>query len=558
MKTAHLYVRVSTDEQADKGFSQRDQNERLQIYCQRNNIQVGKIIFEDYSAKTFNRPEWKCLLNDLKKTKGRSTDYIIFTKWDRFSRNTADAYAMIKTLKGLEVEPVAIDQPLDTSVPESKVMLAVYLAMPEVDNDRRALNVFYGMRRGRKEGRWMGRALPGYINRTREDGSKYIALNEPEASHLKWAFHQIAEGKYATEQIWEMARQRGLKCAKNSFWDAVRNPCYCGKIIIPKFKDEEMHLVQGMHEPLISEKTYFKIIDVLNGRRRDVGAKVVCPDNLPLRGFILCPKCSRTLTGSASKGRNGYHYYYHCKSFCGVRYNAVDLNNAFEALLQELVPKAGMAELYKEVVLDSYQNGTEIYREERKRIISQITDQNNRITKSRELLLTEAIEPIDFKEMKKLCEERIIRLEAELKDISEKLPSEVNIAELTHKAVSNLKNIVYLYREADIEGKRNIIGSTFSKKWVFSDVEGRTACFNKSIELIYLINKTLAHKKAGVKRSRSLHSGTVPRAGVEPARPCDHRCLRPARLPIPPSGQVLYERRINSLKTGLQMYLNSL
>ena len=28
----------------------------------------------------------------------------------------------------------------------------------------------------------------------------------------------------------------------------------------------------------------------------------------------------------------------------------------------------------------------------------------------------------------------------------------------------------------------------------------------------------------------------VPRAGVEPARVLPHWCLRPARLPIPPSG----------------------
>jgi hypothetical protein len=28
----------------------------------------------------------------------------------------------------------------------------------------------------------------------------------------------------------------------------------------------------------------------------------------------------------------------------------------------------------------------------------------------------------------------------------------------------------------------------------------------------------------------------VPRAGIEPARICIHWCLRPARLPIPPSG----------------------
>lgn len=67
MKKADLYIRVSTDEQADKGYSQRDQEERLRRYCENNNIKVGQIIYEDYSAKTFNRPEWSKLLDTLKK-----------------------------------------------------------------------------------------------------------------------------------------------------------------------------------------------------------------------------------------------------------------------------------------------------------------------------------------------------------------------------------------------------------------------------------------------------------------------------------------------------------
>jgi DNA invertase Pin-like site-specific DNA recombinase len=67
MKKADLYIRVSTDEQADKGYSQRDQEERLKRYCENNNIKVDQIIYEDYSAKTFIRPEWIKLLDTLKK-----------------------------------------------------------------------------------------------------------------------------------------------------------------------------------------------------------------------------------------------------------------------------------------------------------------------------------------------------------------------------------------------------------------------------------------------------------------------------------------------------------
>ena len=56
---ADLYIRVSTDEQADKGYSLRDQEERLRRYCTQKNIVVRNIYVEDYSAKSFNRPEWK-------------------------------------------------------------------------------------------------------------------------------------------------------------------------------------------------------------------------------------------------------------------------------------------------------------------------------------------------------------------------------------------------------------------------------------------------------------------------------------------------------------------
>ena len=38
--------------------------------------------------------------------------------------------------------------------------------------------------------------------------------------------------------------------------------------------------------------------------------------------------------------------------------------------------------------------------------------------------------------------------------------------------------------------------------------------------------------------SLSINTSYVPRTGVEPARPCGHWSLKPARLPIPPSGHL--------------------
>jgi DNA invertase Pin-like site-specific DNA recombinase len=99
---------VSTDEQADKGYSQRGQEEVLRRYCDVKGITVRKVLFEDHSAKSFVRPEWAKLLIELKKKRGQ-TDLVLFTKWDRFSRNAGDAYQMISILNGYGVEPQAIE-----------------------------------------------------------------------------------------------------------------------------------------------------------------------------------------------------------------------------------------------------------------------------------------------------------------------------------------------------------------------------------------------------------------------------------------------------------------
>jgi site-specific DNA recombinase len=99
MKIADLYVRVSTDDQKD-GYSLGDQEERLRQYCARNSITVRQVISEDHSAKTFKRPAWTKLLGQLRKSRGQ-TELVLFTKWDRFSRNTGDAYNMISVLERL-------------------------------------------------------------------------------------------------------------------------------------------------------------------------------------------------------------------------------------------------------------------------------------------------------------------------------------------------------------------------------------------------------------------------------------------------------------------------
>lgn len=512
MKTADLYIRVSTDEQADKGYSQRNQDEVLKKYCSINRITVRKTIFEDHSAKTFNRPQWSGLMADLKKHKGRS-DLILFTKWDRFSRNAGDAYQMINTLRKLGVEPQAIEQPLDLTVPENKMMLAFYLAAPEVENDRRALNVLHGMRRARKEGRWMGPAPFGYENKITDGGKKYIAPYEPEASVIRWAFEAIASGSQSVYSIWEEARLKGLKCSKNTLWLIIRNPVYCGKIFVSRYKDEENQYVKGQHEGIISESLFYEVQDILDGKRKIYKTKKEA-DELQLRGFLICPKCGKVLTGSASKGRQERYFYYHCLYPCNSRFRAQESNGLFMSLLRKFTPRPGMKEVYKIVLNETYQSLTVGEKDGLKRLKSEMDQIQTKITKARELLLSGDLEATDYKTIKQEGEKRLNTLEARL--LATPAP-ERNIDELLNKALDVLCHLDKLYAEGDTKRKRNIIGSIFPEKLTFNGVKYRTTRLNEVVRLIYSLDGGLDENKNGQPEENFELSTPVARPGLPPA-----------------------------------------
>jgi site-specific DNA recombinase len=494
MKKAILYIRVSTDEQADKGYSQRDQHERLQRHCEQNSIVILKVIFEDHSAKTFLRPEWSRMLADLRKAKSKP-DAILFTKWDRFSRNVSESYQMIGILAKIGVQPISIEQPLDMTIPESKMMLAIYLAAGEVDNDRRALNVFYGMRRAKKEGRFMGTAPLGYKNLSTPDGRKYIAPYEPEAGIMKWIFKEISRGVFAPDQIRQKANKLGLKCTRMTFWRNIRNPVYCGKLIIKKHKDEEAYTTDAVHEALISESLFYDVHDILQGRKRIPAAKIICLEKLPLRNFIKCNKCNRMLSGSSSKGKYQHYYYYHCSSTCGVRYSAIETNKLFSDLLRTWMITTPGVELLKLVISSVYKNRTKSDFNAKDLVMKDLTKQNEKMVRARRLLLDEEIDSTDYKDIKVDCEANIARLEAKLQELSEQKVIRLDIDKMAEKIISSFSKLDKIFENAEIMKQRHILSSLFPEKIDFDGTEHRTPRVNIIAKSIWLINSKLGSLK---------------------------------------------------------------
>lgn len=400
---------------------------------------------------------------------------------------------MISILRKINVEPQAIEQPLDLTIPENKMMLAFYLAAPEVENDRRALNVMFGMRRARKEGRWMGAAPFGYINKITELGRKYIEPKEPEAGIIKWVYNKIVKEGNSINSIWNEARAKGLKCSKNSLWVIIRNPVYCGKIFVSKLKDEESHYVAGQHEGIISESLFLEVQDILDGRHRSYFSKKEF-QALQLRGHLLCPICKKVLTGSTSKGRSRRYSYYHCVSPCKVRIRADQANNAFIKELTKYIPRPGMQELYIEVCKDVYKQRTKTDREDLTKLKEDLARESARLIKARDLLLNEEIDSADYKSIKSTGEKKIADLENKLFSAGR---VESNIGPLLDKAFKTLSNLETLYQDGDLKTKRKVIGSIFPEKLVFNGNNYRTARVNEAVELIYNVGQCFSENKNG-------------------------------------------------------------
>lgn len=486
-KIADLYIRVSTDEQADKGYSQRNQEEMLRKYCSNHCIEIRNVIYEDHSAKSFNRPEWKKLLSNLKKHRNK-IDLVLFTKWDRFSRNAGDAYQMINVLREFGVEPQAMEQPLDLSIPENKMMLAFYLAAPEVENDRRALNVFYGMRRAKKEGRYMGLAPVGYKNKIDGSGNKYIALKEPDATILHWVFQELSNGTFNTEQVWKEAKKKGLKCSKNAFWQLIRNPLYCGKIFIPKFKDEESYFVRGQHQPVISEALFDRVQEILDGRGRIYRSKIQTRNDFPLRGFLICPICGNLLTASKSKGRNGYYSYYHCRKGCTYRIRVEKLHEAFEHELRRYIPRKEIHAIYRNVLAETYYELTHSSQVSKRQISNQLKEYEKRISHIRNLLATQKIDPLDYLEIKNQYSSTVDDLNKRLEAVCGNIPP---IETLLKKDINRLMTFDKIFSTGNIEDIRSLIQTIYPQKLMFYGTLIERAEVNKIIKSVYDYDKNI-------------------------------------------------------------------
>ena len=482
-KRAVLYRRVSTTDQKLYGNSLNAQQSSLKDFCHKNSLTIIEEFQEDYSAKNFNRPEWKKLNKFAQKNKAK-IDYLLVFDWDRFSRNTYEALGVINDFEKLGIEVNCIEKWIDYSDPTQIMMQLMYLGMPEVDNKVRSQKVRIGMRQGLKEGRWNVKQPVGFIPGKDELGKPLMQQDCIKAPLIKELFELFATGVYSQNELRTMSKFKSLNLSKSNLSRILKNPLYAGKIKVPAYNEELEEIIEGLHKAIIDSETFTKVQYQLGVKSRYKQKTNTTNDSFPLRGHLKCTKCGGNLTGSASKSKTGKkHYYYHCnpRIGCNERFKVALAHNSIQDEFNSLKPNEEVLNLFELILKDQFENSET----SNKSIIKSINDKIKKLEKRKSSLLDKLLDELItdelFNSKDKELKSEIDKLKMERGQLND---YEKDAMEFTKFGIHMIKNLGSFFEKATVNTKQKLLSSIFKEKLVFDGGKYRTPILNKGIELI--------------------------------------------------------------------------
>lgn len=377
---AVIYTRVSTTEQAEKNKSLEIQENACRDYVMRNlKIDVAEVFVEEgESAKTADRTQLKQMLRYCTEHRKEISDVIVW-KLDRLARKTEDHIAIANLLVKLGIRLNSATEVLEDT-PSGKLMEHILASFAEFDNSVRSERSAKGMLARLQEGGWVHMAPIGYRNI--KDALERPTIEPDEmAKPVQRFLKDFAKGMYTKSNAAELAAKKYKIKAKgytlvngkrkysktydkpvgqSTVYSMLKNPLYAG-FVTGKGLDEP---IEGLHKnhALITPDEHRMILSILNGSDKPILRPYgTNKEWYPLRRYLRCTYCGSHLTGSRSKGRNGYYEYYHCAKCKGVRIKGERykhltlsrqaLHEAYLKLMEGVQPSSGALRAFKQIVV---------------------------------------------------------------------------------------------------------------------------------------------------------------------------------------------------------------
>jgi len=373
-KRVALYARVSTEEQADRGYSIEGQKEKIHQYCELYDYKVvDEYVDAGISGKDIiKRPQVQRLLADAEKGK---FDEVAVWKINRISRNTKDFLEIFERLEKYNVSMRSLTENFDTSTPMGKFAVQMLAAVGELERNTIVENVSLGLNQRAMLGLHSGSRALGYgvVPSATRPNKNDLVIIEKEAVIIRKIFELFCNGK-GFKAIANQLNKEGYKTVKgnafglSSIREIIDNPLYKGYVRYGKYrqwsekrrrgKSLNPILVKGVHEPIVSEEIWDRA-ERIRAQRAYNNGKVHDSKNI-LSSLLKCPVCGAPMVigRSTTKLKNGekrVYRYYCCSNFKNkgssvCHSNSVGADEAEQYVLDKVAEFLNNPELIKDIL----------------------------------------------------------------------------------------------------------------------------------------------------------------------------------------------------------------
>lgn len=319
LRIGAAYIRVS-DERQDE-YSPDSQLKKIREYAAKEGYMIPEeyVFYDDgISGKSTKKRDDFNRMIAIAKEKTHPFDVIYVWKFSRFARNQEESMVYKNLLRKKGVNVVSVSEP----IPEGHFGSLIERIIEWTD-EYYLVNLGVEVTRGMTEKASRGEptcAPPfGYIMR---DGQYYPDEESGKANIVREVFTLYANGM-GQREIAIMLGERGVRTKQGNMPEnrwieyMLRNPCYIGMIRWSpdgtravsrrKLDNENIMVVPGSHEPLISQELWDKVQKRLDEQKQAYPkyARREQPVQYLLKGLVRCSSCGGTIAmASAVSGKS--------------------------------------------------------------------------------------------------------------------------------------------------------------------------------------------------------------------------------------------------------------
>ena len=326
-----IYVRVSTDDQRDNGYSIDSQLRMIKEYCEKNEYDIVDVYNDaGHSGKDLMRPEMQRLLKDIKTKK---IDKLVAIKVDRLTRNNYDGFWLLNYCEEHDVKIELILEPYDVSTANGEMIFGMNLVFGQRERKEIGARTKRAMEEMALEHIHPSKAPYGYI-RNKETG--HLEVETIEAEVVKEIFELCKQGN-STRGIATIMKDNNAylkqgKWKSDRVYKILTNSIYIGIFEYGKYKRKSQDIlrVENYCEPIIDEVTWNATRNVLvKNKHSNYGEYIHL-----FSGLVKCPICGEIMSSSESfkypNGKQKVYYHLRCKnhncSGFGLHYNTEKRN----------------------------------------------------------------------------------------------------------------------------------------------------------------------------------------------------------------------------------------